>query len=150
MNITKAYNFINIDENVSSSGTMMNTNLKSLADAKYDAVINLLPDDNEHAKKEERESFEALNIDYTYIPVDWDAPTQTDFDVFEKVLIAAKNKKIHIHCAANYRATAFYALYAYKNLGWSRGKIDTFTASIWQISDYPVWLKFIDDRTNDA
>jgi hypothetical protein len=51
--------------------------------------------------------------------------------------------KMLIHCAANFRVTAFYSLYALKYLGWTETQADAFRASIWQGSDYPVWEAFI-------
>ncbi len=150
MNINKAHNFIHNDERISSSGTLMNIDLKSLADAGYEAVINLLPDDdNRYAISGEKDRFDALGIDYSYIPVDWEAPTRADFDAFESAMISTKEKKLHIHCAANYRATGFYAIYAYKHLDWSKDKIYEFTGAIWQIAKYPTWVKFIDEITSE-
>ena len=51
--------------------------------------------------------------------------------------------KTLIHCAANFRVTAFYSLYALRNLGWSEAQAEVFWASIWHGSDYPVWEQFI-------
>jgi len=144
MNITKAYNFINIDERVSSSGLIITVDLQSFVDEGYDCVINLLPDDNEHARNGEKESFATLGIDYHYIPVEWEAPTQADYEAFETAMMATKDKKLHIHCAANYRATAFYGIYAYKHFSWSADKINDFTDEVWTLSDYPVWRAFVD------
>jgi len=47
------------------------------------------------------------------------------------------------HCAANFRVTAFYGLYAMKHLGWSEAQADEFRASIWRGSEYLVWEQFI-------
>jgi hypothetical protein len=44
---------------------------------------------------------------------------------------------------ANFRVTAFYALYAQKHLGWSEAQADQFRMSVWQGTDYPIWEKFI-------
>ncbi len=149
MNITKAYNFINIDERVSSSGHIVTVDLQSFVDEGYDCVINLLPDDNEHARKGEKESFAALGIDYYYIPVDWEAPSEADFKAFEAAMLATQDKKTHIHCAANYRAMAFYGIYAHKHFSWSADKINEFTNELWALSDYPVWRTFVDEMTNE-
>ena len=50
--------------------------------------------------------------------------------------------KTLIHCAANFRVTAFYSLYAEKHLGWSEAQADALRSKIWQGSDYPVWEAF--------
>ena len=39
--------------------------------------------------------------------------------------------KTLIHCAANFRVTAFYSLYAMKHLGWSEAQAAEFRASVW-------------------
>ncbi len=148
MNITKAYNFININKLTTSSGTLLKVDLQSLSDADYNTIINLLPDNSEYAIKNEQETFKTLGIGYTYIPVDWEHPTLADFTAFETAMIAAKNKKTHIHCAANYRASAFYGIYAYKHLGWTRKQITEFTAPIWQLSDHPIWQDFVRDLSD--
>ncbi len=49
-----------------------------------------------------------------------------------------------IHCAANFRVTAFYALYAMKHPGWSEAQAEEFRASIRQASTYPEWERFIE------
>ena len=149
MNIDKAYNFKRIDELTSCSGTLANVSLQSLSDTNYDVVINLLPNDSEHAREEEKEDLKKSGIRYIHIPVIWDAPKHSDFEAFKSAMDSVEGKKIHIHCAANYRASAFYALYAYKNQGWSITKLNNFIASIWQLVEYPIWEKFVSELAGE-
>jgi protein tyrosine phosphatase (PTP) superfamily phosphohydrolase (DUF442 family) len=86
---------------------------------------------------------------YAHIPVPWDRPSDADFAEFEKAMQAAGEGKTLVHCAANFRATAFYSLYAMKHLGWSRERAEEFRGSIWRGSDFPVWEDFI-RRTQSA
>ena len=148
MNIRKAYNFKEVNELVSCSGTLMKVSLQSLADENYEAVINLLPDDAEYAVQGEKNEIEGLGIQYEHIPVAWDGPGSSDFEAFESAMAAIKGKKVHIHCAANFRVTAFYAVYAFRNLGWSKTEVAEFIGSIWQLSEYPAWEKFVSDYVN--
>lgn len=143
MNIRKAYNFKEVNERVSCSGTLADVNLRSLADDGYEVVINLLPDDTEYAVKGEQGDLERSGICYVHIPVKWSEPKHSDFEIFESEMNAIKGKKVHIHCAANFRVTAFYSIYAFKNEGWSKTEVDEFIASIWQLSEYPVWERFV-------
>ena len=78
-----------------------------------------------------------------HIPVDWQNPLQTDFTAFERLMQALPVEKTLIHCAANFRVTAFYSLYALKHLGWSGDKADEFRSLIWQGRNNPVWDEFI-------
>ncbi len=149
MDIDEAYNFKKVDNLISCSGTIANINLQSFSDKNYNMTINLLPDDSEHARKEEKEDLEKLGIHYTHIPVIWDTPKHSDFKIFESTMSSVEGKKIHIHCAANYRASAFYALYAYKNRGWSITELNNFIASVWQLAEYPVWEKFVQELVGD-
>ncbi len=143
MNFNKAYNFKEVNELVSCSGTLKKVRLQSFLDEGYFAVINLLPDESEYAVEEEKNELEKLGIHYIYIPIDWDKPINADFDLFELTLDGIKGKKVHIHCAANFRVTAFYAIYAYKKLDWTSIRVNKFIGSIWQLSEYPVWDKFV-------
>ncbi len=143
MHIKESYNFKEVDSLISCSGTFKSLNWRSLADEGYDLVINLLPERHKYAAFNEKKAIGELGIKYIFIPVDWENPLNSDYDSFESAMKLNKDKKIHIHCAANYRATGFYAIYAYKNLAWSSNKLYEFIASIWQLSDYPIWDKFI-------
>jgi protein tyrosine phosphatase (PTP) superfamily phosphohydrolase (DUF442 family) len=80
---------------------------------------------------------------YTHIPVDWENPKENDFEVFDQSMKQLATSKVLVHCAANYRVTAFYSLYAQKNLGWSEEQAEAFRGQIWKGSHYPVWEEFI-------
>jgi protein tyrosine phosphatase (PTP) superfamily phosphohydrolase (DUF442 family) len=140
MSIKKAYNFIQINSLVSSSGTIKFIELKK---EDYQLIINLLPNDNTHARENEQQDIEDLKINYAYIPIDWSNPLLEDYKNFEEVMNRFSDKKIHIHCAANYRATAFFGIYAYKNLSWSKAQLSELMSPIWNIDEYPQWQIFL-------
>ena len=75
--------------------------------------------------------------------MDWENPQDTDFATFAQIMLQLPASKTLIHCAANYRVTAFYSLYAQKYLGWSAAQADDFRAAIWNNSNYPIWCEFI-------
>jgi len=147
MNINKAYKFKQINDLISSSGTVMNVNLQSFSEQGYELVINLLPDDSKHATGNEKHLIESQGIQYCHIAVDWDNPKSSDFESFEAIMKASQDKKIHIHCAANYRATAFYGMFACKYFNWTKEQFNELTSEIWQLSEYPTWVKFVSDNT---
>ena len=74
----------------------------------------------------------------------WEQPTPADFDAFVEVMRQTQDKRKLIHCAANYRVTAFYALYAMQELGWSEEQAGALRAIMWQ-RKYLVWDAFIQD-----
>lgn len=145
MSIDQAYNFKKIDNLVSTAGVLTEEQLKHLKSEGYDAVINLLPAESEYAIKNEPLILKDQGILYEYIPVDFSAPTKEDFLKFESKLKELAGKKVMLHCAANYRVSAFYAIFARYNLGWAESKAMEHISSIWKLSDYPVWEVFVNE-----
>jgi protein tyrosine phosphatase (PTP) superfamily phosphohydrolase (DUF442 family) len=82
-------------------------------------------------------------MQYHHIPVVWSNPQESDFEAFVRLMDQPARGKTLVHCAANFRVTAFYSLYAMKKLGWSEAQADAFRDSIWQGSRYPIWEAFI-------
>lgn len=143
MSIEKAYNFKVIDVKTTSSGVISAEQLQQLSKLDYQWVINLLPGDSEYATADEQQLVESQKITYRYIPVDFAKPTQTDYEKFSQAMQQADGKKIHIHCAANYRASAFFAIYACQHLNWTAAQAKQHIESLWQPADYPNWLTLL-------
>ena len=55
----------------------------------------------------ERVRIERL-LTYIHIPVDFQNPTDQDFDQFCAVMEKLMDVPVHVHCIANYRVSAFY------------------------------------------
>ena len=55
---------------------------------------------------------------------------------------AAKDERVFVHCAANYRVTAVFGYYAMRNLGWTEAQWDAFITDVWNISEFPVWVEY--------
>ena len=143
MSVDQAYNFRIIDEAVSTSGLLSEEQLSELSASGYEAVINLLPHDSEYAIKNEETIVSEQGVDYLYIPVDFSGPTDHDYSEFVDAMKSCQEKKVLVHCAANYRVSAFYAMYAHENLGWSASQARQHIESIWHPEDNPPWDQFI-------
>ncbi len=143
MSVDQAFNFKRIDKQVATAGVLSEEQLSQLRANGYQAVINLLPDDSEYAVKDEQTIVRQQRLDYLYIPVDFNAPADRDYRAFVRALESCGNKSLLIHCAANYRVSAFYAIYAHQNLGWSGTRAKQHIASIWSLADYPQWYEFV-------
>lgn len=143
MNVDQVFNFRAIDEAVSTSGLLSEEQLSGLRTSGYEAVINLLPHNSQYAIKNEEDIVIAQGVDYLYIPVDFAAPTEQDYSEFVKAMKSCQGKKVLIHCAANYRVSAFYAIYAYEYLGWPASQAREHIESIWRPEENPPWDQFI-------
>jgi protein tyrosine phosphatase (PTP) superfamily phosphohydrolase (DUF442 family) len=164
-NIEDSYNYRMVSDRLTTSGVVGAKRLKALASQGYEAVVNLLPDASEHAIADERDIVESQRLEYIYIPVDFKAPRRSDFTRFSQALdrLSEKKihvsdftrfsqaldrlseKKIHVHCAANYRVSAFYSLYAVSRGRWSPDQAREFIRSVWRPADHPGWSGFIDE-----
>lgn len=143
MAVCDAYNFRQVDERLSTSGVISEQQLGELASEGYQSVINLLPEDSQYAVAGEREIVANQGINYTYIPVDFAAPCESDYQKFVAAMGAEADKKLMVHCAANYRVSAFYAIYAGEHLGWSPQHAWDFIGATWNIEEHPVWEAFV-------
>ena len=146
MTIEDSYNFRRISERITTSGLVSAAQLGELRGEGYDAVINLLPDSYEHAVTDEARIVRDQGLDYVYIPVDFAAPTHADLEAFSQAMTARAGQRVHVHCAANYRVSAFYGLYAFANGLCTEAEVDELVRSLWDPAEYPAWTAFIADE----
>ncbi len=144
MAISNSYNFRQISDKLTTSGVVGAGRLKGLADEGYTAVINLLPDSSEYAVPDEQAIVEGQGVEYIYIPVNFAEPTEPDFECFCQALDDRPDSKLHIHCAANYRVSAFYARYAVSRGLWSKAEAQTLIEGLWDPQAYAGWPEFMD------
>ncbi|MEO7909992.1 MAG: protein tyrosine phosphatase family protein [Roseiflexaceae bacterium] len=143
MAIEEIYQYRKVDDQLSTGGQPTEQHLRAVAEQGFRTVINLAPSSPRYSLEDEAGLVRSLGMGYHHIPVEWDNPTASDFSAFEALMQALPSGKTFIHCAANFRVSAFYSLYAQKHLGWSAAQADVFRASIWQGSDHPIWDAFI-------
>ena len=141
--IEASLNFRRIDDTVTSSGSVVAEDLATLAANGYEVVINLLPDSSEYAVAGEADIVAGQGIDYISIPVDFAAPGEADLEAFGAAMDANAGRTIHVHCAANYRVSAFYGLYALRRGRLSVEQADEHLRSVWDPAEHPVWQEFI-------
>ncbi|MCL5611189.1 MAG: protein tyrosine phosphatase family protein [Chloroflexi bacterium] len=144
MTAENIFNFLRLSENLMSSGMPTAEQMKSVAEAGVKVVINLAPFDPEKDLANEGALVESLGMKYINIPVDWEAPTQQNLETFMNAMDEDGNKKVFVHCRANYRATGFITLYRILRLGWRKEEAFKDLRRIWNPDEYPIWKKFIE------
>ncbi len=137
------YNYRFVNDQLITGGQPTEEQIKAAAAEGFKVVINLATLHPQTSLPDEAGLVRSLGMTYHHIPVVWDAPQASDFQAFEKIFSQVVGEKTLLHCAANFRVTAFYSLYAMKYLGWSEAQADEFRASIWRGSHHPVWEQFI-------
>jgi protein tyrosine phosphatase (PTP) superfamily phosphohydrolase (DUF442 family) len=139
------YHYQFLDENFSSSGMPTADQLKEVAEAAVQLVINLAPHDVPKAIPDEAGLANSLGMDYINIPVTWRAPEAEALTRFMDEMDAQAGKKILVHCEANYRASAFVMVYRVLRLGWNKADAIPVMERMWNPEDFPVWEQFIED-----
>lgn len=148
MSTSDIYNYLKVNDRLITGGQPTEAQLRSAAAEGFTLVINLATISPRYSLPDEAGLVRSLGMQYHHVPVDWEQPKDSDFAAFEQVMQASINTKTLLHCAANFRVTAFYSLYALKHLDWTLAQADEFRATIWRGSNYPVWDAFIRQMTD--
>jgi len=139
------YNFLFYHDKLTSSGMPKPEQIRSIAEAGVELVINLAPHDVHDAVPDEEKVVTSLGMEYVNIPVNWGTPTRDGLNLFMDKMEANSKKKVHVHCEANFRASAFIAIYRILRLGWKEENAFVIMHTIWDEDAYPVWKMFIED-----
>ena len=134
-------NFRQYSPRFASSGQPTEQELSLLKTAGFERVIYIAYSDHDNSLPNEDRVAKDLGLEYVQIPVEWTAPTATDFNLFAGVMQQAANRKTLLHCQVNYRASAFSFLYrvVYEGVPVDVAKADMDT--VW--SPNPTWRKLI-------
>jgi protein tyrosine phosphatase (PTP) superfamily phosphohydrolase (DUF442 family) len=140
------YNFLKLNDDLFCSGMPKAGQLATLADNGVQVVINLATTKSEGWMPDEKEAVEKQGIRYYHIPVEWENPTKENLNEFMNIMDEHKDKKMFVHCQANFRATGFITLYRIIRLGWTKENAFKDLNRIWNPAEYPVWEKFMNEN----
>lgn len=135
------FNFLPIGETILTSGQPTEAQLRIVRDAGIRHVINLAPHAAENALPDERQTLQALGMEYTHIPVDFKNPTEDDFARFCETMNRVATAPVLVHCAANMRVSAFMFRYRREVLHEDPEEIARDLHRIWQ--PFGVWKDFV-------
>jgi protein tyrosine phosphatase (PTP) superfamily phosphohydrolase (DUF442 family) len=145
MAVEDSFNYRRVSDTITTSGVLTPDGLRSLEQEGYDLVVDLLPSDGEAANPDEGDIVRAQGVEYVHIPVDFAAPTRADYDAFAAAMDAHEGETIHVHCAANYRVSGFYSVYAVQKQWWTRAEADAYLHELWDPAEYPAWATLLDE-----
>ncbi len=107
-------NYIKINELISTSGQPSEEEFIKIAQNDFEVVINLALHNATNAIENEDKVVTDLNMSYFHIPVDFENPKLSDIKLFLNILQSLGANKVWVHCALNYRVTAFmYVFHKY-------------------------------------
>jgi len=104
-------NYIQINENIATSGQPTREQFRQIANEGYEFVINLAVAHSEGRIEKEDEIVSDLEMNYIHIPVEFKEPTLQNLKDFIQILSALSQRKVWVHCIMNYRVSAFMYVY---------------------------------------
>ncbi len=104
-------NYLEYSDSFSSAGQPGKKQLKAVREAGFERVVFLAFSDHDESIPDEDRIVKELGMEYIHIPVDWEAPTLSDFYAFAAVMKQNPDSKTLVHCQVNFRASAFSFLY---------------------------------------
>lgn len=142
--LTHILNWRRIDERITTSGQPSEAELAELKSIGVTHVVNLgIHHDGKGALDDEPGTVAELGLTYIYIPVDFENPTEADYEAFKEALANHQGARIHVHCIYNARVSAFFYRYAKDGLGMTLPKAKENLESIWRPGSD--WSGFIQD-----
>ncbi len=141
--ISQIHNFEQMADWLGTSGQPERGQFEGIAEAGYQAVINLALPTSDNAIADEGSIVTGLDMGYYHIPVKFEDPTVDDLRTFFGVMRALDDKKIWVHCAVNARVSAF----VYQYLRYEKGLDDDSARSTllarWEPQMDDVWRNFL-------
>jgi len=135
------HNFRRLSPTLTTSGQPDEAQFATLRDAGVETIINLALSTSPRALPDEAAMLAGLGLRYIHIPVEFTAPTEADFEAFARAMDGLGDTPVHIHCAANYRVSAFLYRYRVGRLGWIEDAARPDLDAIWEPD--AVWQNFL-------
>jgi protein tyrosine phosphatase (PTP) superfamily phosphohydrolase (DUF442 family) len=135
------YNWRRLDDRITTSGQPTELQLADIHALGVRHIINLGLHSHEKALPDEAASVSRLGMTYIHIPVDFQKPTDGDFDQFCSAMEQLKGVPVHVHCIANYRVSAFFYRYRRDVLGMDEAQARADMEQVWRPNG--VWATFV-------
>ena len=136
------YNWRRLDDRITTSGQPTEPQLAEIHALGVSHIVNLGLHTSDKALPDEAASVGRLGMTYIHIPVDFQNPTEQDFEQFCSVMQRLNDVPIHVHCIANYRVSAFCYRYRRDVLAMDETQARSDMEDIWHPEG--VWAAFVD------
>ena len=140
MNPKDILNTIVINDRISTSGQPSPNQFTEIAEAGFTSVINLAMPDSTNALPDEGGFVTEVGMNYFHIPVSFEAPTHKHLSLFLKLMKTLDGEKVWVHCALNWRVSAFMEHYQKHALALPEHEVVAMLES-WEPDE--VWQKFL-------
>ncbi len=121
-------NYYVVSERLGTGGALSVGGVRWLANHDYQMIVDI------RDEFDADEASEALmeGLTYIHLPVSWKSPSADELDAFLLTIAGNPEKKILIHCFANYRASAMTYLYRVLEQGADSDQAMIDVTAIWE------------------
>src|ERR1700740_1398381 len=140
----RIYNWRRLDDRITTSGQPTERQLADIRGLGVRHIVNLGLHTHEKALPDEAATVDRLGMSYIHIPVDFQNPTEQDFEQFCTVMERLKDAPVHVHCIANARVSAFFYRFRRDVLGMDEAQARAEMEAVWQPKG--VWVEFVKRR----
>ena len=141
--LAEIYNFEQMTDWLGTSGQPTREQFAAIADAGYDAVINLALPESDRAIADEGSIIAGLGMHYVHLPVQMENPTLDNLRTFIGVMQALDGKKVWVHCVVNARVSAFVFHYLRKEKNLPEQDARSSILAQWEPRMDDVWKAFL-------
>lgn len=135
------FNYLQMTDRLATSGQPTRAQFESIRRDGYTTIINLLPADHENALPGQAALMDELGFTHIYIPVDFKAPEEAEFEAFCDAMDQTQNETVWVHCAANIRVSAFLYRYRVERQGEDEAACRAEMEKVW--TPFGVWKAFV-------
>jgi uncharacterized protein (TIGR01244 family) len=135
------YRWRRLDNRITTSGQPTEPQLAEIHALGVRHIVNLGLHTHEKALPDEAASVSHLGMTYIHIPVDFQNPTDQDFEKFCSVMAELNDVPVHVHCIANARVSAFFYRYRRDVLGMDEARARADMEEVWRPN--AVWAEFV-------
>ncbi len=143
MAIEDIKNFLMVGNLWATGGQPTAPQVSDVATAGFQVVVNLGLLDSKYCLPDEAGLVASSGMEYHHIPVKFGEPLVSDFERFVDVMDTCGSRRTFVHCALNWRVSAFAALYGQLRLGWSPERANSLFCTFWKPDD--TWIRFVSD-----
>ena len=138
------YSWYRLDSRITTSGQPTEAQLAEIRDLGVQHIVNLGLHTHEKALADEKVAVDRLGMTYIHIPVDFQNPTEQDFQQFCAVMEQLKDVPVRVHCIANARVSAFFCRFRRDVLGMDEARARAEMEAVWQPKG--IWVEFVKRR----
>ena len=132
-----------IHPNLMTSALPSAEDFSCMAAKGYEIVISLCQDIDSETLEDEDGLVSRAGMRYIHLPVTFVAPTLKDYELLRDILRSVQDRKVWLHCARNWRVSAFMTIYHIVEMSMSRGEAEEIAHRAWQPDE--IWQALIDE-----